>query len=190
MSATDYFTYGATIKRTKLPPEIKFRNVNTYSENYGIKYYDYALFRFNIVVQTANLNNEPIQNSNDEIKNFSNCCTGNMQIYPTAFHGTQKFTLDNFIDGSDTYEINNNDICPHGRMIYCTDTIFNDIQETLLIKCSYSNGNATLSFDFDPYTDDTDYYQLQLIYTINIELLNSGKIPMHCISTNNFQINI
>ena len=189
MSASTYYICGATAKNYP-SPEIKFRNSNTLLENNSVEYDDYALFRFNIIVQTAHFNNEPIENSSDTMQNFSLSCTGNMQVYPTAFYGTHKFTLDNVIEGSDLYQITDVSYAPFGRMFYCTDTIFNNLQNTLLMKCNYSNGNSTLTFDFDPYTIDDEYVGLNLIYSINIELLNSGKIPHHSICTNHFQTNI
>ena len=38
-------------ERYATPPEIVFRNSHCYKDSNSVEYYDYALFRFNIIVQ-------------------------------------------------------------------------------------------------------------------------------------------
>lgn len=180
--------YTALFKnRLHTPPEIIFRNVTTYKEHYGVDYLDYVLVRFNILVQTNKSNYD-----NDGNSGFSVSCCGNMQIYPTTFTSTSTFlTLNNRIDNIDTFTIDSPEF-PNGRMIYCTDTILDNaianIEQKLTVECKKNSGNAVLKFNFAPFdvTDD----QNSLIYSINVEILNNGKIPPHLISTKHFQIDI
>jgi hypothetical protein len=193
--ASIYYTLSAKTRR-ELSPEIVFKNSHCYE---NIAYYDYALFRINIVVQTAKKNNE------DTEPNFSMSCSGNMQIYPSTF-STNKRTLylnnSYFKDGTgivnnDIYTIDEETLFPTGRNIYFTDTILdnitNEVMTSLTIECVKSHGNSIVKFNFAPYDADIESSvndSLMLIYSINIELLNNGKFPVHLISTNNFQTNI
>jgi len=178
MSASIYYTVAYTEKYCE-PPEIKFSNVSTYNDNYKVDILDYVLIRFNIIVQTGQPNNE-----NNGVPGFSASFCGNMQIYPTTFTKTpMRLTLDNRVDL--------NDVFYPGRMIYCTDTILDvspPLTPKLKIKCEKKNNNAILTFDFDKYDEDDTEDNL-LIYSINIEILNTGKIPEHCITTSNFHNN-
>jgi hypothetical protein len=182
--------YAALLKeRRPNPPEIVFRNVHCYKENYNVDYLDYALFRFNIIVQTNKSNYE-----SDGITGFSVSCSGNMQIYPTTFTATSQFlTLNNRIDNIDTFTIDSPEDFPYGRMIYCTDTILDNavanIENKLTVECVKQTGNAVLKFNFAPFDTDENN-QESLIYSINVELLNAGKIPVHLISTKKFQNDI
>jgi hypothetical protein len=183
--------YTALLKnRYPTPPEVVFRNVHCYKENYNVDYLDYALFRFNIIVQTNKSNT-----IEDGLAGFSLSCSGNMQIYPTTFTSTPQFlTLNNRIDDIDTFTIDVPDRFPYGRMIYCTDTILDNavanIEDKLTVECLKHCGNAVLKFNFSPFDDTDPNNQESLIYSINVELLNAGKIPMHLISSKNFHIDI
>ena len=207
--ASIYYTLSAKTRR-ELSPEIVFKNSHCYD---NIAYFDYALFRLNIVVQTAKKNNDGTE------PNFSMSCSGNMQIYPTTFStntttcstntptgSTNKriLYLNNsyFKDGSgiinnDLYTIDEETLFPNGRNIYFTDTILDNITSevmtSLTIECVKSHGNSIVKFNFAPYESDLESSvndSLMLIYSINIELINNGKFPVHLISTNNFQTNI
>ena len=187
MSASIYYT---TLFKDRLstPPEITFRNVTTYKEKYGVDYLDYVLVRFNIIVQTNKSNYE-----HEGITGFSLSCCGNMQIYPTTFTSTSNFlTLNNRIDNIDTFTIDKPDVFPYGRMIYCTDTILDNptanIEQKLTVECKKSSGNAVLKFNFSPFDINNDNESLN--YSINVEILNNGKIPPHLISTKYFHIDI
>ena len=191
-----YYTC-ASKKRYDHPPEIVFRNSHSYKDTNHVENYDYVLFRFNIVVQTAKNNNE------SSMPNFARSCSGNMQIYPTSFTQDKKtLLLDNSylkngnIINNDAYTIDD-EIFPNGRNIYFTDSILDGItsqvKNTLTIECQKIHGNSVVKFNFAPYDsdfDNGDNDELLLIYSINVELINNGKIPVHLISTNNFQTNI
>jgi len=192
-----YYTVPAKNRYTT-PPEIVFRNSHCYPETNTVAYYDYVLFRFNIVVQTAKENDDP------STPNFARSCSGNMQIYPTTFN-TEKRTLlldNSYFNGSTitnngNYTINEPVLFPNGRNIYFTDSILDsitdEIKNSLTIECQKTHGNSVVKFNFAPYDPNLDSEvndNLSLIYTINLELLNNGKIPVHLISTNNFQTNI
>jgi len=193
--ASIYYTCCST-NQYGTPAEIVFRNSNYYKENNSVEDYDYALFRFNIIAQTAKRNNDPAE------PNFSRSCSGNMQIYPTTFSTTNRilYLNNSYFDGT---EIVNNDVYtitdphfPNGRNIYFTDSILdnitNEFLNSLTIECQKINGSSYIRFNFAPYDPNMDNCpaELLIIYSINIELLNNGKIPIHLISTNNFQINI
>jgi len=76
-----YYTCLANASHTPIP-EITLSNCNL-STN------DYALIRFTIITQTDQL---------------SNCCMGNMLIYPSKFDQTKQFTLDNNINGNTNFD--------------------------------------------------------------------------------------
>jgi len=143
-----YYTCLANKSHTPIP-EISLSNCNL-STN------DYALIRFTIITQTDQL---------------SNCCMGNMLIYPSKFDQTKQFTLDNNINGNTNFDAS-------GRMIYCTDIVYNN---PLQVTCFKRGDKSVVAFDFG-------VAQVNTIYSINIELLNSGKIDL--ISSNYFQQNI
>ena len=192
-----YYTC-ASKKRYDHPPEIVFRNSHSYKDTNHVENYDYVLFRFNIVVQTAKNNNE------SSMPNFARSCSGNMQIYPTTFSATKttlyldnSYLKANTIISNDAYTINEPTLFPNGRNIYFTDSILDsitdEIKNKLTIECQKLHGNSIVKFNFAPYDPDLDSEvndNLSIIYSINVELLNNGKIPVHLISTNNFQTNI
>jgi len=192
MSASIY--YKEFLKdRRRDPPDIVFRNIHSLKERYNINYLDYVLFRFNIIVQTDFSNHE-----HEAIPGFSTSISGNMQIYPTTFtEHKQTMTLNNRINDNDTFTITPPPPgFPYGRMIYCTDTILDNvvanIEEKLTVDCVKHCGNSVLTFNFQPFDTTTNYecQDLKLIYSINVELLNTGKIPLESISTRNFDFNI
>jgi hypothetical protein len=192
-----YYTVPAK-NRYDTPPEIVFKNSHCYPTSNTVAYYDYALIRFNIVVQTAIENNDP------STPNFARSCSGNMQIYPTTFSADKTtLLLDNsylkngVIISNDAYTINEPTLFPNGRNIYFTDSILDsitdEIKNKLTIECQKTHGNSVVKFNFAPYDTNLDSEvndNLSIIYSINVELLNNGKIPVHLISTNNFQTNI
>ena len=193
--ASIYYTLSAKTRR-ELSPEIVFKNSHCYENT---AYFDYALFRLNIVVQTAKKNNDGTE------PNFSMSCSGNMQIYPTTFLTDKRVLYLNnsyFKDGfgvinNDIYTIDEETLFPTGRNIYFTDTILdnitNEVMASLTIECVKSHGNSIVKFNFAPYDSDIESSvndSLLLIYSINVELINNGKFPVHLISTNNFQTNI
>jgi len=193
--ASIYYTLSAKTRR-ELSPEIVFKNSHCYE---NVAYFDYALFRLNIIVQTAKKNNDGTE------PNFSMSCSGNMQIYPTTFLTEKRVLYLNnsyFKDGfgvinNDVYTIDEETLFPTGRNIYFTDTILdnitNEVMSSLTIECVKSHGNSIVKFNFEPYESDLESSvndSLLLIYSINVELINNGKFPVHLISTNNFQTNI
>jgi len=183
-----YYTISTNQTLTPIPA-IVFKNVNTYT---NVQSYDFALFRYTIFVQTAYNNNAAIP-SNLGISNFSKSCIGQLQIYPFAFNGcddTHPFLLTNEIDGNTNYQIPSGlSYAPNGRLFYSSGNINAGLINILTLNCSYSNNESKLLFNFNKLTEEQLDPDIKLIFSIQIELLNSGKIPKDSITTENFDLN-
>jgi hypothetical protein len=183
-----YYTLRADQKKTPIPT-ITFTNVNTYT---GMNAYDYALFRYSIFVQTAHNNNAPVPTNSAGITHFSKCSIGQIQIYPTAFviDSSHEFLLTNEIEGNTNYQIQSGlNYAPNGRLFYTTGVINQGLTNILQLRCSNSNNESKLLFDFSKMTEQLDT-EINIIYSIEIELLNPGKAPVNSIKTENFDVNI
>ena len=176
-----------------LIPTIVFKNNNSQVTN--LESYDYSLFKFSIFVQTAHENNT----TNEDIPNFSKCCIGQLQIYPKAFlsvantYSNNAFLLTNEINGNTNYQIENNLlIAPNGRMFYSSNYMNSGLSELLTIKCNYdASNNYNFQFDFKKFNDTlTSPISAPIIYAIQVELLNPGKLNTTDIYTKNFTNNI
>jgi hypothetical protein len=182
--------YTLPTHQTKSPvPTITFSNVSTYT---GMNAYDYALFRYSIFVQTAHNNNVPIATNSANIVNFSKCAVGQIQIYPTAFvtDSSHSFLLTNEIEGNTNYQIPSGlDYAPNGRLFYTSGIINQGLTNILQLDCSNNNNESKLLFNFSKMTDELTP-QINIIYSIEIELLNPGKVPINLIKTENFDVNI
>ena len=144
---------------------------------------DYALFRYSVIVQSAYPNNAPIS-PELLMNNFSKGCSGQLQVYPKAFfNSSPQFSLTNEVNGSTTYQVNS----LNSRIFYFTGNIYRDLSEFLTMSCSNINGVSTLYFNFEPMSLVST---ANLIYSIQLELLNPGKMLIDSISTNNFTTNI
>jgi hypothetical protein len=184
-----YYTLRADQKKTPIPT-ISFTNINTYA---NMDSYDYALFRYSIFVQTAHNNNEPVPTNSAGITNFSKYSIGQIQIYPTAFENcdsSHAFLLTNEIEGNTNYQIQSGlNYAPNGRLFYTTGIINQGLTNILQLRCSNSNNESKLLFDFSKMTEQLDT-EINIIYSIEIELLNPGKVPVNSIKTENFDVNI
>ena len=182
-----YYTLPTDQTHTPVPT-ITFSNVITYT---GMNAYDYALFRYSIFVQTAHNNNVPIPANSANIVNFSKCAVGQIQIYPTAFvtDSSHSFLLTNEIEGNTNYQIPSGlDYAPNGRLFYTSGIINQGLTNILQLDCSNNNNESKLLFNFSKLTElDID---INIIYSIQIELLNPGKVPVNLIKTENFDVNI
>jgi hypothetical protein len=187
-----YYTLNSNDKLT-LIPSIVFKNNNNQITN--LQTYDYSLFKFSIFVQSAYNNNE----TNEEIPNFSKCCIGQLQIYPKAFlsnansNSTNAFLLTNEINGNTNYQIENNlDVAPNGRLFYSSNYMNSGLSDLLTIKCNYdASNNYNFNFDFKKFNDTlTSPINTSMIYSIQVELLNPGKLNKNDIYTKNFTNNI
>ena len=176
-----------------LIPTIVFKNNNNQVTN--LESYDYSLFKFSIFVQTAHVNNT----TNADISNFSKCCIGQLQIYPKAFLSTttpesdHAFLLTNEINGNTNYQIDSSlSFVPNGRMFYSSNYINAGLSELLTIKCNYdASNNYLFMFDFKEFNDTlTSPITVPIIYTIQVELLNPGKLNKNDIYTKNFTDNL
>jgi hypothetical protein len=185
-----YYSLSANETQT-LIPAIVFKNVDTYT---NVQAYDFSLFRYNIFVQTAYNNNSTIPSNLSNISNFSKCCIGQLQIYPFAFIGaavdTHPFLLTNEIDGNTNYQISSGlAYAPNGRLFYSSGIINAGLINILTLNCSYSNNESKLLFNFNKLTEEQLDPDIKLIFSIQIELLNPGKIPKDSITTENFDLN-
>lgn len=187
-----YYTLDTDEIRT-LIPSIVFKNNNSQVSN--LETYDYSLFKFSIFVQTAYENNT----TNPTITNFSKCCIGQLQIYPKAFlsisnqNSNNLFLLTNEINGNTNYQIESNlSIAPNGRMFYSSNYMNSGLSELLTIKCNYdASNNYNFMFAFKKFNDTlSEPINTSMIYTIQVELLNPGKLDKTDISTKNFTNNI
>ena len=187
-----YYTLNSNDKLT-LIPSIVFKNNNNQITN--LQTYDYSLFKFSIFVQSAYNNNE----TNEEITNFSKCCIGQLQIYPKAFlsnansNSTNAFLLTNEINGNTNYQIENNlDVAPNGRLFYSSNYMNSGLSDLLTIKCNYdASNNYNFNFDFKKFNDTLiSPINTSMIYSIQVELLNPGKLNKNDIYTKNFTNNI
>jgi hypothetical protein len=191
MSSVAHIYY--TLSTHEIPtliPAIVFKNVSTYT---NVETYDFSLFRYSIFVQTAYNNNTSIPDNSGNISNFSRCCMGQLQIYPVAFNGcldTHPFSITNDISGNTNYQIPSGlEYAPNGRMFYSSGFIHSGLVNIISLNCSYLNNESRLLFNFNRITELPLIPDIKLIYSIQIELLNSGKIPKTSITTENFDIN-
>ena len=171
-------------------PSIVFDNSNSTLDT--IEYFDYSLFRISIMLQTAYNNNQ------NNVVPISKYCIGQIQIYPKAFKDSTNqttinehiFLLNNEIEGSTNYKINENiNYVPNGRLFYSSFIMSANMLHYIKINCKYTNNKSVLSFIFD-----TEYINLNqsstFIYSIQVELLNPGKLNKNLIKTINFNDNI
>ena len=162
----------STHQTPTLIPTIVFKNVDTYT---NVNAYDFSLFRYSIFVQTAYNNNTSIPTNSANISNFSRCFIGQLQIYPVAFNGcldTHPFSITNEIGGNTNYQIPSNlNYASNGRPFY-------------------SNNESKFFFNFNKFTQEPNDIDIKIIYSIQIELLNPGKIPKTSITTEHFDINL
>ena len=191
MSTVAHIYYSVSTHETPtLIPAIVFKNVSTYT---NVETYDFSLFRYSIFVQTAYNNNTPIPDNSGNISNFSRCCMGQLQIYPVAFNGcldTHPFSITNDISGNTNYQIPSGlEYAPNGRMFYSSGFINAGLTNIISLNCSYLNNESRLLFNFNRITEEPLIPDIKLIYSIQIELVNSGKIPKTSITTENFDIN-
>ena len=184
-----YIYYTLPTDQTQTPvPSITFTNVSSYTMNA----YDYSLFRYSIFVQTAHSNNVPIPTNAAGIQNFSKCAVGQIQIYPTAFvnDSSYEFLITNEIEGNTNYQIPSGlNYAPNGRLFYTSGVINQGLTDVLTLKCSNLNNESKLLFNFSKMTEHLDP-EINIIYSIQIELLNPGKVPINLIKTENFDVNI
>ena len=187
-----YYTLN-TNETLNLIPSIVFKNNNNQVTN--LELYDYSLFKFSIFVQTAHVNNT----INEDISNFSKCCIGQLQIYPKAFlssavtESNTPFLLTNEINGNTNYQIDSNlSFVPNGRMFYSSNYMNAGLSELLTIKCNYdASNNYIFQFDFKQFNDTlTSPITVPIIYAIQVELLNPGKLNKTDIYTKNFTNNL
>lgn len=187
-----YYTLN-TNETLNLIPSIVFKNNNNQVTN--LELYDYSLFKFSIFVQTAHVNNT----INEDISNFSKCCIGQLQIYPKAFlssavtESNTPFLLTNEINGNTNYQIDSNlSFVPNGRMFYSSNYMNSGLSELLTIKCNYdASNNYIFQFDFKQFNDTlTSPITVPIIYAIQVELLNPGKLNKTDIYTKNFTNNL
>jgi hypothetical protein len=191
MSTVAHIYYSVSTHETPtLIPAIVFKNVSTYT---NVETYDFSLFRYSIFVQTAYNNNTSIPDNSGNISNFSRCCMGQIQIYPVAFDGcvpTHPFSITNDISGNTNYQIPSGlEYAPNGRLFYSSGFINAGLTNIISLYCSYSNNESKLLFNFNRITEEPLVPDIKIIYSIQIELLNSGKIPKTSITTENFDIN-
>lgn len=188
-TANIYYTLNSNQILQNIPSIIFKNNTNQVS---NLEYYDYALFRFSVFVQTAHNNNI----INTTVPNFSKCCIGQIQIYPKAFLPSTNTTsntpylLTNEINGNTNYQIEDGlDIAPNGRMFYSSNYMNTGLSELLTIKCNYNetNNNYVFKFEFNKFNNN---FTIPIIYSIQVELLNPGKLNKSDISTINFTNNI
>jgi hypothetical protein len=184
--------YTLPTHENKIPiPTIVFNYVNNYTD---VEPYDFSLFSYSIFVQTAYNNNTSIPPNLGNISNFSKCSVGQIQIYPKAFNGcddTHPFLITNEIEGNTNYQIPSGlEYAPNGRLFYSSGFINTGLTDILTLNCSYSNNKSKLLFNFKKFTDEPLDPEIKLIYSIQIELLNPGKIPKNLITTENFDVNI
>ena len=187
-----YYTLN-TNETLNLIPSIVFKNNNNQVTN--LELYDYSLFKFSIFVQTAHVNNT----INEDISNFSKCCIGQLQIYPKAFlssavtESNTPFLLTNEINGNTNYQIDSNlSFVPNGRMFYSSNYMNAGLSELLTIKCNYdASNNYIFQFNFKQFNDTlTSPITVPIIYAIQVELLNPGKLNKTDIYTKNFTNNL
>jgi hypothetical protein len=188
-TANIYYTLNSNQTRANIP-SIIFKN-NTNQVN-NLEYFDYSLFRFSIFVQTAHENNV----TNTITPNFSKCCIGQIQIYPKAFLPSTSnisntpYLLTNEINGNTNYQIASNlEIAPNGRMFYSSNYMNTGLAEILTIKCNYNatDNNYVFKFEFNKFNNSIE---IPIIYSIQVELLNPGKLNKSDIKTINFTNNI
>jgi hypothetical protein len=188
-TANIYYTLNSNETLANVPAII-FKN-NTNQVN-NLEYFDYSLFRFSIFVQTAHNNNT----TNASVPNFSKCCIGQIQIYPKAFlpstsnTSNTPYLLTNEINGNTNYQIANGlDIAPNGRMFYSSNYMNTGLAELLTIKCNYNatDNKYVFKFDFNKFNNSVT---IPIIYSIQVELLNPGKLQKTDISTINFTNNL
>ena len=171
-------------------PSIVFDNSNNTLDT--LEYFDYSLFRISIMIQTAYNNNQ------NNVLPISKYCIGQIQIYPKAFKDLTNqttinehiFLLNNEIEGSTNYKINENiNYAPNGRLFYSSFVMSANILEYVIINCKYQNNKSILSFLFN--TDNINLDESStFIYSIQVELLNPGKLNKTIIKNINFNDNI
>ena len=197
-----YIYYSVPINEKKISniPTITFtardasNNIDGSFNN--LNYYDFSLFKYSVFVQTARNNNLTTDNNND-IDNFSHCYVGKLQVYPKAFKTPNQNNINNYsykisneINGDTHYPISPNvNYAPNGRLFYSNDIINNNLATYLTLKCKYENNMAKLMFDFEPFNNESEL-DLNLIYSIQVELIHPGKLNMNDIHTLNFNKNI
>jgi len=187
-----YYTLN-TNETLNVLPSIVFKNNNNQVTN--LETYDYSLFKFSIFVQTAYENNI----TNPTISNFSKCCIGQLQIYPKAFLSNEviesntPFLLTNEINGNTNYQIESSlSFVPNGRMFYSSNYMNSGLSELLTIKCNYdASNNYNFQFNFKQFNDTLPSpVTVPIIYAIQVELLNPGKLNKTDIYTKNFTNNL
>ena len=128
-------------------PSIVFDNSNSTLDT--IEYFDYSLFRISIMLQTAYNNNQ------NNVVPISKYCIGQIQIYPKAFKDSTNqttinehiFLLNNEIEGSTNYKINENiNYVPNGRLFYSSFIMSANMLQYIKINCKYTNNKSVLSF--------------------------------------------
>ena len=200
----------ATGYNPKHRPTIVFRSIH----DLPIDYYDFVLFRFNIYIRDPPISNHthhenhidnhdnhdnhenhsdnhhhdnhhnhhhhthPNPNPNPPNNSPYRFTSGMLQIYPKAFNGINKisnsnrFEFNNEIENISTYE----NLASHGiygRMFYIPYSI--DCESNLYVHIR---------------NDGCFEFELPENSSIEIELINPGKLPYEAISTKFFDINI
>jgi len=149
-------------------PAIVFRNINQLSM---MDYYDFVLFRYNIIIADQ-----------FEDRIVYRYISGLLQIYPKAFTGvmttcgSQRFGFNNEIDSNSSYQ----NVVSHGhygRMFYLQQT--KDFGSDIHVHISKSG-----CFEFELTRAENQRA------SINIELINPGKLTYEAITTKYFDINI
>ena len=150
-------------------PAIVFRNINQLSM---MDYYDYVLFRYNIIIA---------DHFEDSI--VYRYISGLLQIYPKAFNGitttcgTQRFSFSNELSDSNSSYQNTVSHGHYGRMFYLQQT--KDFGSNIYVHISKSG-----CFEFELTRVDNQRA------SINVELINAGKLTYEAITTKYFDINI
>jgi len=165
----------ASAYNPKHNPTIIFK----YLENLPINYWDFVLFRFNIYIRDRST---IVVNQVEKFVYNYRSISGLLQIYPKAFLGVRSTcgryntVFSNFINDDQTYEIKNNSHGFYGRMFYL---IAKDFDSNISVQI-----NSDGCFQFLLNENENRHV------TMNIELLNVGKISYEAITTKYFDINI
>jgi hypothetical protein len=101
------------------------------------------------------------------------------------------FLINNEINETTNYQITPNvEYAPNGRLFYSSNVMSIDMNHYISINCKYENNKSILSFLFNNYNTNTPTETLNFIYSIQVELLNPGKLSKNIINTINFDNNI
>jgi hypothetical protein len=172
-------------------PYIKFSDMNTYSSTYNMNYYDNVTFVYEFTI----INGTPNTSGTDPygVMTFNNHISGTLQLFPTAFvtSPSNYFYLNGGM-GSSTNNINNyamsnsDTYAPNGRPLWTNNLVNSNNVVSVLPVTTYNDGtNAFIYFSFPKINWNNN---TQVIYDLNITLVNGGKLPLNKISTGDFNI--